>query len=37
VSYWDQRGNLACHFAINGHPLSVAAMTAMAKAINGHL
>jgi hypothetical protein len=37
VSYWDQRGNLACQFAINGHPLSVAAMTAMAKAINGHL
>jgi hypothetical protein len=37
VSYWDQRGNRACDFAINGHPLSVAAMTAMAKVINGHL
>lgn len=37
VSYWDQRGNRACHYAINGHPISVAAMATMAKAINGHL
>ena len=37
VLYWDQRGNLACHFAVNGHPQSVAALAAMGKVINGHL
>ena len=37
VLYWDQRGNFACHFAVNGHPQSVAALTTMGKVINGHL
>jgi hypothetical protein len=37
VLYWDQRGNLACDFAVNGHAQSVAAMAAMGKVINGHL
>jgi hypothetical protein len=37
VSYWDQRGFFGCDFAVNGHSLSVAAMAAMGKAINGHL
>jgi hypothetical protein len=37
VMYWDQRGNLACSFSINGHPQSVSAMAAMGRAINGHL
>ena len=37
VLYWDQRGNFACHFAVNGHPQSVAALAAMGKVINGHL
>ena len=37
VSYWDQRGNLACDFSVHGHPLSVAALAAMGRAINGHL
>jgi hypothetical protein len=37
VLYWDQRGNFACHFAVNGHPQSVSALAAMGRAINGHL
>ena len=37
VLYWDQRGNLACDFAVNGHAQSVAALAAMGKVVNGHL
>jgi hypothetical protein len=37
VIYWDQRGFFGCHFAVNGHPVSVAALAAMGKVINGHL
>jgi hypothetical protein len=35
--YWDQRGNFACRFSLSGHPLSLAALAAMGKALRGHV
>jgi len=37
VLYWNNRGFYGCQFAITGHPLSLTAMAAMGRAINGHL
>jgi hypothetical protein len=37
VLYWDNRGYFGCDFRVDGHPLSVAALAAMGRAINGHL
>ena len=37
VMYWNSRGFFGCHFAVTGHPLSVAALAAMGRAVNGHL
>jgi hypothetical protein len=37
VSYWDDIGFNGCQFAVTGHPLSVAALASMGKAITGHL
>jgi hypothetical protein len=36
VMYWDQRGNLACRFSVNGNPLSITALTAMGRVVLGH-
>jgi hypothetical protein len=35
--YWDNRGYFGCDFSVNGHPLSVAALAAMGRVVNGHL
>jgi hypothetical protein len=37
VMYWDDRGFFGCQFAVTGNPLSLAALAAMGKAINGHI
>src|SRR5262249_24272755 len=37
VLYWNQGGFYGCQFAITGHPLSLTAMAAMGRVINGHL
>jgi hypothetical protein len=37
VMYWDSRGFFGCQFAVTGNPLSLAALAAMGKVINGHL
>jgi len=35
--YWDDHGFFACSFAVTGHPLSVAALATMGKAMQGHI
>jgi len=37
VMYWDDVGFNGCNFPVTGHPLSVTALAAMGKVINGHL
>ena len=37
VMYWDDIGYNGCKFAVTGQPLSVTALAAMGKVINGHL
>ena len=37
VMYWDDVGFNGCKFPVTGHPLSVTALAAMGKVINGHL
>jgi hypothetical protein len=35
--YWDDHGYFVCSFAVNGHPASVSALTAMGRLVKGHI
>jgi hypothetical protein len=37
VMYWDDLGYNGCKFPVAGQPLSLTALAAMGKVINGHL
>jgi hypothetical protein len=37
VLYWDNHGYFGCSFAVDGHPLSVAALKNMGQSLHGHI